>query len=237
LAKNFPDLPRPDALAVNGPAAWLNLQKTGHPMQRCVQVEALRYLYLNELFHNSEKKGVTSQVDKRYLLILGDIKKETTHRMILLLEHVYEKIDINYEIWIKPHPHNQIELGKYPKLEAKCTDLTLLELFQLTHVALASVFTSAALDAFCCGIPVINYLDPDDINLSNLRGIKSTRFVSTENALFQALEQIESGEFKTGKPEDFFWLEPELPKWRELFKGEIISQLENDQSGLNTAES
>ena len=177
---------------------------------------------------NREKIAV---LYKKYGLEESDVFKHQ-HYLIITRAGIdkiqaKEKIAINYEIWIKPHPNNQIELGKYPKLKAKCTDLTLLELFQLTHVALTTVFTSAALDAFCCGIPVINYLDPDDFNLSNLRGIECTKFVSTENELFQALEQIEFSDHKKGKPEDFFWLEPELPKWKELLKGEIISQLEN----------
>jgi surface carbohydrate biosynthesis protein (TIGR04326 family) len=211
----IPDFPRPDALAVNGPAAWLNLQKTGHPMEHCIRVESLRYLYLNELANNSEKKAI--QLDgKRRLLLLGDIQRETTHRMLSLLERVNAKLKIPYEVWIKPHPHNQIELEKYPNLKAIRKDLSLKELLPMIDVTLASVFTSAELDAYCSGLRVINYLDPYNLNFSNLRGIEGTKFVSTTEELDQALEQIESDEYNKGKPEDFFWIDPELPKWKAL---------------------
>ena len=49
----IPDLPKPDVLAVNGSAALLNLQKAGYPMEQCVRVEALRYLYLNVFKNNN----------------------------------------------------------------------------------------------------------------------------------------------------------------------------------------
>ena len=66
----------------------------------------------------------------------------------------------------------------------------------MTDFAFSSVFNSAELDAFCSGIPVINYLDPYDLNCSNLQGIEDTKFVCTVEELCEALEQIESGELK-----------------------------------------
>ena len=103
----------------------------------------------------------------------------------------------------------------------------------MTDFAFSSVFNSAELDAFCSGIPVINYLDPYDLNCSNLRGIEGTKFVSTAVELCEALEQIESGELKTVKPEDFFWLDPELPEWNALLEGKIIQQAQNSPGSLN----
>ena len=236
LATLISDLPRPDALAVSGPKNWLNLEKAGHPMERCIQVEGLRYLYLNELSKNSEKR--VNQLDrKRRLLLLGDIQRGTTHRMLKELERVNAKLNILYEVWIKPHPHNQIELGKYPNLKAIRKDISLKELLPMIDVTLASVFTSAALDAFCSGVPVINYLDPYDFNFSNLRGTEGVKFVSTAEELLQALERIESGKLKTGKPEDFFWLDPELPKWKALLEGVKIKPDQNGISRLNKVKS
>ena len=147
MASIISDLPRPDALAVNGPKNWINLQNAGYPMERCIRVEALRYLYLNGISKNSEKKG--KHLDgKRRLLLLGDIQRATTHRMLRLLERVNEKKRIPYEVWIKPHPHNQIDLGKYPNLKAIHKDLSLKELLPMADFAFSSVFTSARADFF-----------------------------------------------------------------------------------------
>jgi surface carbohydrate biosynthesis protein (TIGR04326 family) len=215
MATIISDLPSPDALAVNGPVAWLNLKKAGYPMERCIRVEALRYLYLKDPLNTAEKKAIQQDRTRR-LLVLGDIQSGTTDRMLRVLEHANAKLKIPYEVWIKPHPHNQIELEKYPNLKAIRKDLSLKELLPMIDVTLASVFTSAELDAYCSGLRVINYLDPYNLNFSNLRGIEGTKFVSTTEELDQALEQIESDEYNKGKPEDFFWIDPELPKWKAL---------------------
>ena len=63
---------------------------------------------------------------------------------------------------------------------------------------------------------MINYLDPCDLNFSNLRGIKGAEFVSSASELIEAVERIESGDWVPGKPEDFFWLDPDLPRWKRL---------------------
>ena len=217
IATVVPDLPRPDALAVNGPAAWLNMQKAGQPMERCVRVEALRYVNLYKLGQDSEKM-VFPRAGKRRLLVLGDIQWETTHRMMLILEHLYEKLDVPHEIWVKSHPHNQIKLKNYPKLEAIYKDSPLKELLSMIDVTFASVFTSGELDSYCLGVPVIHYLDPHNLNFSNLREVKSTKFISTAVELYEALKHVELEKCKTGKPGDFFWLDPKLPKWKALLE-------------------
>ena len=59
------------------------------------------------------------------------------------------------------------------------------------------------------------------------------KFVSTAEELDQALEQIESDEYNKGKPEDFFWLDPELPKWKALLEGQKTKPAQNDPGRLN----
>jgi surface carbohydrate biosynthesis protein (TIGR04326 family) len=232
IATVVPDLPRPDALAVNGPAAWFNLQKAGQPMEQCVRVEALRYVNLYKIRQDSEK-NLSTRIGKRRLLVLGDIQWETTHRMMLILEHLHEKLDVSHEVWVKPHSHNQIELKNYPKLKAIYMDSPLKELLTKIDVTLASVFTSGELDSYCLGVPVIHYLDPHNLNFSNLREAKNTKFISTTEELSEALKHIELGKCKTGKPGDFFWLDPKLPKWKALLEGKILQQAQNSPGSLN----
>ena len=156
---------------------------------------------------------------------------------MLMVEHVFGKQDFPYEVWIKPHPHNHIELSKYSKLEAKYMDLPLSELLPMTHVAISSVFTSAALDIFCAGIPVINYLDPYYLNYSSMRGFDGTNYVSSAEEFLQALEEVKSRECKTVNPEDFFLLDAELPKWKALLEGKLIPHSQNDPDKKNKVES
>ena len=55
-AKTLSDLPNPDLIAVNGVHAWQMLNNASYPMRHCVQVEALRYQYLNKPIQTQQKK-------------------------------------------------------------------------------------------------------------------------------------------------------------------------------------
>ena len=220
------DLPQPDKIAVNGPMAWKNLEEAGQTMTNYVQVEALRYLYLNDLStqtRNSFDK-IKTKKQKLIFLLLGDIKRDTTNRMLAEVEKAFPSFQEKYDIWVKPHPANHVNLECYPKLEAELTSQPLAELFPQVNLALASVLTSSALDAFCAGIPVINYLDPYNFNLSSLRGIPEAKFTNSADEIVEAVKQVETGQWQSGKPEDFFWMDPELPRWKKLLKLDLCEE-------------
>ena len=59
------------------------------------------------------------------------------------------------------------------------------------------------------------FLGGGGLNLSPLRGVDGVTFVSTPSEIAVALaahDQLES-EFQ---PQNFFWLDPNLPRWRKL---------------------
>ena len=215
-------LPQPDLVALNGEHAWQMLKSSGYPMDRCVRVEALRYQYLTD-FKTFEPK-TTAKGTLMRLLVLGDIQKETTHQMLLHLEEAFAKCSRSMEVWIKPHPNNPIELKKYRKLTAQLKLESLPELFRDVHVVMASVFTSASLDAFCFGLPLINHLDQQNFNFSPLRGHSKAKFVSSSNEINELLRD---DHFTSTAPcvnaSEFFWLDENLSGWLTL-----INSLENE---------
>ena len=207
------DIPVPDTVAVNGPNAWKTLKAAGQDMNQYVKVEALRYQYLNT-FHNAETLGEI--VQSLRFLIIGDIRPETTHRMLLVIEKAFKDIKDIYQIQIKPHPGNPVYLYNYPLLRAEIVAEDLSELLPRTDLVLTSVFTSAGLDAFCTGTRVISYLDPYDLNYSILRGVDGVEFISSSRDLLQVLKQNKCISNNLSKPENFFWLNPELHLWKAL---------------------
>lgn len=213
------NMPKPDAVAVNGPNAWDTLKSAGQFMDQYVKVEALRYQYLNE---SSKDKDLGNTINESYgklrLMILGDIRPEITHRMLRVMEQASTEIKSSYKIQIKPHPANAVDLRKYPLLEAEIVEETMNDLLPQTDLVLTTVFTSAGLDAFCFGIRVICYLDPYDLNYSLLRGINGVEFISSFSDLLQALKQNVSSSLYSFKPENFFWLNSELPRWKALLE-------------------
>lgn len=211
------ELPRPDCIAVNGLAAWKTLADAGQPMDRYVPVEALRYIYLNSYKGVTPPKNDAGHPNRRErLLVLGDIQQETTHRMLVEVERAYPELETHYEIWIKPHPANPVILDDYPHLRASLKNKPLAELFPDADIVLASTYTSAALDALCAGLPVIGFLDPCDFNFSPLRGSKWMNFISSASELIVAIQSIAIGNRIFDNPEEFFWLDLELPRWRKV---------------------
>ena len=135
------------------------------------------------------------------------------------------------EVWIKPHPGNPIDLSIYPKLTAILKDQVLVDLLTEVSVVLATVFTSASLDAFCAGLPVINFLDQNNFNFSPLRGQNNIRFVSSKEEILELLvdEQWLSTKSEV-KPSDFFWLDEKLPRWKNMIQDAVNQNL--DYNGL-----
>ena len=223
IREDYIDFPRPHAYAINGPYAWLNLKNSGQPMKHCVKVEAIRYLYLNKLKRSNKREG--TKIKK--LLFLGDINKKRSHDIMLILEKTFLNVDLSLEILIKPHPHNNIILNNYPKLKATLIHTPLIELLKDIDIAFSSVFTSATLDVFSANIPVINYLDPNDINYCSIRGVEGMYYISTADELSKALKKNKFDEFRNLQKQDFLWLDQDLPKWKGLLEKLNFSNMEN----------
>ena len=215
----LPNLPQPDLVAVNGKNAWDTLNQTGYQMNRCVPVEALRYQYLRK-FYPVNRQEISK--DKKKLLVLGDISNLTTHQMMLQLESVYHKFKDKFTVKIKPHTANNIDITKYPRISASLEKQNLMDIFLKSDVVLASIYTSASLDAFCAGLPVMIFLDPNNFNFSPLRLNPNIRFINNAEEIILSLqdEQWLTQEIFV-KPSDFFWLDEEMPRWNKLIRRAI----------------
>ena len=85
------------------------------------------------------------------------------------------------------------------------------------QVVIASIFTAAALEAYSTGLSIITILDDDDFNFSPLRGVDYMPFASTSEELQASLMQ-QGARISGDNMNDFFWTDPELPRWKNLLK-------------------
>jgi surface carbohydrate biosynthesis protein (TIGR04326 family) len=83
-------------------------------------------------------------------------------------------------------------------------------------VAYTSSVTSAAVDAYCVGVPVVSVLDPNTLNLSPLRGCEGVLFASTPEELASTLIYATSALSTVREHKNFFTLDSRLPRWRKL---------------------
>jgi surface carbohydrate biosynthesis protein (TIGR04326 family) len=217
-------MPLPDRLAVNGPVARKAFAGAGYPVAQLVEVEALRYLKLQ----SKEARPVLSAENRLAgkppkpapigvkVIALGDIVPATVDNFLKLLEEATKLLPSSYKFTFKPHPVCAVRLADYPGLRADETSEALDKILGEYDIALATNSTSASVDAYMAGLPVIIALDGTDLNLSPLRGQPGVRFVGTPDELVEALQTPDLGRSTDAGGNNFFFLDTGLPRWKQL---------------------
>jgi len=208
------DLPLPDSVALNGPAAIAAYRQGGFPEERVVEVEALRYLYLANLSSIQGKPKVGS---KRPLsvLVLGDYLQSVTRHQMKWLVAAASLLPADTRYIVKPHPNCLVKNADYPSLRMLITSAPLVELFGDCDVAYTSNITSAAVDAYCADIPVVSVLNADAFNMSPLRGLVGVQFVTSAEELADSLRSPSRLDCESER-EGYFTIDRALPRWRSL---------------------
>jgi surface carbohydrate biosynthesis protein (TIGR04326 family) len=207
------NLPLPDYVGINGSISKNSYIDGGYPQEGLIEIEALRYLYLKNSCV-SQIKNNKNRLQKKSLLVVGDYLKENTNKQLALLMTAFESIDQSVRYIIKPHPNCPINMQDLPGLNCEISTQPIDELLLMSDIVYSSAVTSAAVDAYCTGKPVITILDGKSLNMSPLRGVSGVHFVSNAKELAIAINGAEMSELE--QREDYFYLDPELPRWRSL---------------------
>lgn len=209
-------LPLPDRLAVNGADAWRAFTAAGFPLERLVKVEALRYLELAGAVRSPSPAGAVRRV-----LILGDIVPASMQHLLGLVYAAARLGAFGCAFTLKPHPGYAPDLSAFPGLQLTQTTAALAEIASDFDVAIAANGTSAAVDVFIAGLPVIIALDGASLNLSPLRDGPGIRFASSPQQLLGWL-QTEIRDRATGG-ECFFFADRALPRWQQVLSPVLTS--------------
>jgi surface carbohydrate biosynthesis protein (TIGR04326 family) len=204
-------VPRPDLVAVNGPVAKGRYLEDGYPPNEIVEVEALRYMHLSE---TQPERGPPSE--KLRVLICGDFLTSTTRTMLRWLRSAASRLPVNHSLTFKPHPAYPLHAGEYADIQLQSSDKPLSELLDDCDVVFASNITSAALDAYLRGVPVVQMLDGRTFNFSPLREMRVVHYVRGEQDLAPAL--IQAARTPQSPPMTYFHVDPALPRWRSLLR-------------------
>jgi surface carbohydrate biosynthesis protein (TIGR04326 family) len=219
--------PLPNFLAINGVMARDALDKSGYLSERIVEVEALRFNYLEGMKENSfnSVSNVSThnknQKPLKNVLILGDINIAHTHKMLKLFEKAIETHKQKFNVVLKPHPACPlIKINDYPDLLFKITDKPIDKILKNFDTAFVSNSTSAGIDALISGLKVAIFLDGNDFNHSPLRSDKIVYFVNSPEALSLFLEE---GLSEILKPDvkDYFWVNSNYSKWKRFLGLEV----------------
>lgn len=209
------DIPLPDQVACNGPAMRATYQQGRYPAENLVDVEALRYLHLGQK-QKAMETVPNGAKEHMHLLVLGDYLVSNTQLQMRLLEQAVLLISQFMHITVKPHPNCPIQAADYPNLHMRVSEEPIAKLLSECDVAYASAATSAALDAFCAGVPVISVIDANTLNLSPLRGCEGVVFACNPKELALALTSVISDQNNCNTDREFFSTNSDLPKWQRL---------------------
>ncbi len=219
-------LPQPDRIAVNGPDALRKLTAARYPIERCRQVEALRYLSLEG---HTGKRGPTSAASKSTprtvrLLVLGDLLPRYTDRQFEFLVACRTLPGIALELRFRPHPASASYQPRADGLDYALAIGPLIDELLASDAVFVGSATSAAADAFQIGISVISIEEGWTINFSPLYRVPGVTFVRTPADLANALT---TGEIdRQGFAVNFFTLDSALPRWKAL----VADALNNAES-------
>lgn len=207
--------PAPDLVAINGKAATDAYIAGGYPADDLVQVEALRYLHVDRIL-KKHSTGIPVSKKELRVLVVCDYLLSHTNLQMRLLELAIKHLSSGIIIAIKPHPATPININDYSSLKISIVVDPIHKLIAEFDVVYTSSVTSAAVDAYCAGIPVISILDPNTLNLSPLRGFSDVFFVSSAEELSKVLMSIQTAPpvLKTNK--SFFITDNKLPRWLKL---------------------
>jgi surface carbohydrate biosynthesis protein (TIGR04326 family) len=151
------------------------------------------------------------------VLVLGDLIPTSMRHLLDMLVDAMTLLPRQCQITFKPHPGYAVDLAKYRSLGAGETAEPLSQILPEYDVAICANSTSAAVDAYVAGLPVIIGLDGDGLNLSPLRGQAGACFVSSPEEMAAALQSVGgSGAAPDGDRNAFFWLDAGMPRWQRL---------------------
>jgi surface carbohydrate biosynthesis protein (TIGR04326 family) len=212
-------LPQPDLLVRNNVTSAAAFAAVGVPESRIVDCEALRYAHLCDLERIKAGRGADGTLR---VLILGELRPGPMAKMLRMLVDAAEDLDREATFTVKLHPISPLRIEDYPSLGLESVIAPLNEIVGDFDVAYSSNGTSAGVDVYLAGLPVVVWLDDDDINLSDLRGQADVRFVSESADLLDALQAIADRRVGSSAPMEFFTLDPGLPRWRRLLAADRV---------------
>jgi surface carbohydrate biosynthesis protein (TIGR04326 family) len=214
LKTSYERLYLPDLIAVNGPVARNMLLNSGYSEANLVSVEALRYLYLQDVNLNSNKEVS----DYCKIIICGDFQASTNDKIFRIMEDVVIKLNIKYNLIFKPHPAYDFKLSKF-NLKIEIDNRGIYDVFNEASIVITSNISSTGTDAYCMGIPVIQVLDGKYFNMTALRNFKDVEFISDSNQMVDAILRL--SKISKIPSNNYFYLGEKLEKWSKLIDSNV----------------
>lgn len=221
--ENF-KLPIPDFIGVNGNATSSLVKDSGFPAEQILELEALRYLYLNKI-SVTPKSTISAKsfvLEKCRLLVLGDYLPNVSERLMDFLHRSLDLFQFDTQIYIKSHPANPIDVNNWPKIKGVIIDDPISEIHNQYDIALCSSSSAACLDIYFAKKPVILLRDPEKINMSPLKNYPGARFITLPSELAEYLKYYDDISISEtyNEAQEYFFLDEYLTNYRKILQAQ-----------------
>ena len=212
--QNKNDIPMPNKVALNNKEIIFEFSKF-FPKERIIEVEALRYVWLNKLSLKSMQLD-TKKLKK--VLILGDYLYEPTNKLLNAYNDIQLK-DQNITFSFKPHP-NQPMQDIYPQLPREYGLMN--DIILDYDVFFCGNMTYASVDGYLAGLDVVVLQDSRSLNISPLNKDQA-KFVFNGSELNEYLEilnkekKVETQKLSIGR-KDLLFLDEDLHRWQSFLE-------------------
>jgi surface carbohydrate biosynthesis protein (TIGR04326 family) len=204
-------------------------------------VEALRYLSLAQVRLEADRIRSHQQNGAR-VLIVGDMEPGALRELLGTVRDAVALLPPGYSFAFKPHPAYAIDPQQSGGLDVPVVRGGLVELLDDFDFVIAGNSTSACVDAFLAGKPVIIGHSGQYLNLSPLRGQSGVAFFESPQQLVAVLLAGDRGHGIAHGQNDYFYLNENLTRWKKLLglshvDGKVDEKNEDGSDGVVSEQS
>ncbi len=209
-------LPTPDKIAVNGPVARAAYNTGLGPIDRLIEVEALRFINTKKYKSGVKRLSANDSVENRkpVLLVATDLLDTNTTIQLEWVEKAVKAAKNNWRIVVRPHPASDFSQKRFPEWQDAVDRSDLSELFQRVDVIFCSNASSIAADGCLAGKPILTMINGKTFNFSPLKDLDNSKNISSAEELKAALSEFTFG--KASKAFDYFYFSKGLQKWKKI---------------------
>ena len=210
-------LPIPDKVALNGPVARAAYDTGLGPMDRLIEVEALRFIYTEQsVTVDKAVSPITPTLNgKIVLLVATDLLDANTQIQLEWVTKAKKQLQDSLEIIVRPHPASDFSATKYARWQELVDRSDLTKLLKRVNIIFCSNASSISVDGYLAGKPALTLLDGNKFNFSPLRGLSNFNAITSVNELQKSI--IYHSEISNNHTGQFFNHNKNLISWKRLF--------------------
>ena len=207
-------LPIPDKVALNGPVARAAYDTGLGPMDRLIEVEALRFIHTEQsVTVDKAVSAITPTLNgKIVLLVATDLLDANTQIQLEWVTEAKKQLQDSLEIIVRPHPASDFSATTYARWQELVDRGDLMTLLKRVNIIFCSNASSIAVDAYLAGKPILTMIDGNKFNFSPLRGLPTFSAITSVNKLFDRIKC--HSEILNNHTKEFFYYNKDLIFWK-----------------------